>query len=514
MCGRCWYSAGLKTEEEIREQTSTLAAPGAPSVSETAVKLVHGSAIYGVANFGIRGLNFFLLIPLYTRYLTPSDYGTVSLAESIGVLLVSITSLGIDDAMRRLYFQYKDDREALSRYLATVLNSSAVLFAATVLASWLFGSPVLHFVAPRFAVPFSPYVMVAIATACVAQVVQYRLILYQLEQRAKQYATLAFCVFFLTAGACVVMVVALQKGALGMLTGKLIASGASAILCAFSLGRWMRYGFDWRFMKESLRFGLPMVPYGLAALGLDVADRFILQRYRPTAEVGLYTLAYSFGMVMYVITLSLWQAWAPLYYAAAKAGDDSRAGLGRLTSGVIVSLVGIAVIGQLLAPHFVRLMLNPSYAAAGRVIPLLISAYLCHALYALFQLAALQEKKTPQVFFITLICFATNLSMNFLFIPRFGMYGAAYATLLAFAIEAVLMYDYAQRVYFLPYNRSQIAVALLVLFAVLASTQSGSASPMRAWPSALVGTCAFGVLLILNRKEGARLFAALLKWGS
>jgi len=316
-----------------------------------------------------------------------------------------------------------------------------------------------------------------------------------------------------TGGACVVMVVALQKGALGMLTGKLLATGVTAVLCGLSLVRWMRFGFDWLFMKESLRFGLPMVPYGLAALGLDVADRFILQRYRPTSEVGLYTLAYSFGMVMYVITLSLWQAWAPLYYGSAKAGDDSRAGLGRLTSGVIVSLVGIAIIGQLLAPHFVRLMLSPNYGPAGRVVPLLVTAYLCHALYALFQLAALQEKKTPQVFLITLVCFAANVGMNIFLIPRFGMYGAAYATLLAFALEATLMYDYAQRVYFLPYKRLQIGVALLVLFTVLALTQFRKFG-LTAGESAVVAPFAFGVLLILSRKDGVRLFAALLKWGS
>src|SRR5947208_553221 len=83
-----------------------IAEPPPPIPSRMLFRVLRGSAIYGIANFGTRAINLFFLVPFYTRFLTPSDYGTISLAESVAVLVVAISTVSLDSALRRLYFQY------------------------------------------------------------------------------------------------------------------------------------------------------------------------------------------------------------------------------------------------------------------------------------------------------------------------------------------------------------------------------------------------------------------------
>jgi len=105
--------------------------------------------------------------------------------------------------------------------------------------------------------------------------------------------------------------VLLRLGAVGMLGGKLMGAAGSLLVAAIVSRKWWAGGFEWKLVRESLPFALPILPHLLLALGLVVADRFILEYYRNLAEVGVYSVAYTFGMVMYLVTASISQAWSP-----------------------------------------------------------------------------------------------------------------------------------------------------------------------------------------------------------
>jgi len=470
------------------------------------VRVLRGSAIYWLANFGTKAINLFLLVPLYTRFLTPSDYGTISLAESVAVLVVAISTLSLDVALQRLYFQYSDDSQLLKRYVSSVLRSAAVLLALSLVVALAFGRQLFAIFAPNFAIPFFPYMALAIITAIAGQVVQYRMVLFMVEGRPKHYAMLAFCVFVLTGTAAVTLVILVPWGAYGMLLAKLVGTGATAVVAAFLLKQWFWAGWEWSFVRESLQFALPLVPFGLTALLLDVADRFILQHFRPTAEVGLYTVAYTFGMVMFLVTLSLWQALSPVYFETARSVHGDRM-LGRLSSGLIVLLVAIAIFGALVAQDFVRWVLAPRYSPAGRLIPLIIVAYLFHALFSIFQLSVLQSKRTMVLFLVSALALSVNIGINLLLIPRWGMFGAAYANLATFALEAVLMYVCAQRAYPLRYNGFKIIAALTALLVVLILTQlpwRSSVRPIAMGISLIIATL---TLTIMSARDLSHVFA-------
>jgi O-antigen/teichoic acid export membrane protein len=442
----------------------------AKGIGPLALRLARGSLIYVFANFGIKALNFFLF-PLYTRFLSPADYGIVSVAETVAAVLMAVLGLGLDAGVCRLYFQYVGDPEQLEYYISSLLLFAVMSAALALSLVLLLGQRLLTWAAPHFSVPFYPYIAMAITTGALLQIVQYRLSLYQVQKRASTYGLFAIGVFLTTAVAVIAMVVFVRWGAFGMLLGKLFAAALATMSAVYLLRTWLGAPFKWKFVRETLPFSLPLVPHQLMALCLVAADRLILAHYRSLQEVGLYSLAYTLGMAMFLVALSIGQAWQPIYFDTART-NGGRYTLGKLSSSMAVLLTAIAIFGVQIAQYFSRL-LDSRYSPVGRLIPWIIGSYLLHAFFGLFQLALLEAKKTKFILVASAAAFFLNLALNLWWIPLLGMYGAAYATLVAYGVEALVMYFYAQRAFFLPYNWRRMFAALALLATALGLSQFG-----------------------------------------
>jgi O-antigen/teichoic acid export membrane protein len=465
--------------------------------------LAKSFAVYGVANFGIRALNF-LLILLYSRYLRPSDYGIIYLAEIVASFLAIFAGLSIDSALQRLYFQHNQSSQELHSYLGNTIRFGfgwMAIFLALILT--VGQSVQTHFLTGT-SVPFYPYIALATVTAIAIQGVQFRLAIYQAARQPRSYAFLSLALALLTAAGCVYGVVLHRTGALGMLRGKLAAAAILFLASAWTMRPFLMSRFQWSFIRESLAFSVPLVPHLVMASALVVADRFILEHYRDLAEVGVYSLAYTFGMIMFLVTQSLSQAWLPMFFdLAGSDAPDNRLLLGRICSGLGVFLTALACVGILLSPLFINLCLDHRYRSAAPIVPLVVMGYLFHGLFSLFDISILHAKRTASVFAISLVAFAVNLALNFVMIPRWGMFGAAWATTIAYAVEALGAFLLAQRFFPLPYRIPQILSALVLSVAVLWLTQLPSMQQGRGLPLLLFAIPALALLALIGKRDVA-----------
>jgi len=458
-------------------------------------------AVYGGANFGIRGLNF-LLILLYARYLRPSDYGIVYLAEIVASFLAIFAGLSLDSALQRLYFQHNSSSQELDSYLGSAIRFGLGWMAAFFALLLALGRAVQDHLPAHTSVPFYPYIATAAATALAVQGIQFRLAVYQAARRPRSYAWLSLALAILTAASCVYEVVFHRGGAQGMLRGKLIAAAVILVAAVWTMRPFFTARFQWSFVRESLAFGLPLVPHLVMASALVVADRFILEHYRNLAEVGIYSLAYTFGMVMFLVTQSLSQAWLPMFFdLAGQDTPENRALLGRACSGLAAFLASLACVGMLLSPVFIYFSLDQRYHAAAPIVPLVVMGYLFHGLFSLFDLSILHARRTASVFAVSLVAFAVNLALNIALIPRWGMYGASWATTLAYAFEALGAFLLAQRFFSLPYRIPEILAALAIAAGTLWLTQMHSMQQMRGLPLALFTIPALGLLALTSRRD-------------
>jgi O-antigen/teichoic acid export membrane protein len=167
-----------------------------------------------------------------------------------------------------------------------------------------------------------------------------------------------------------------------------------------------------------------------------------------------------------------------------------------MLSTILLFLGAVAVFGSAIANPFIRGVLDPRYWQAGRLVPLVIGGYLFHAVFAFFQLCALQARKAQFVWVVSILALTVNVALNFAWDPKWGMYGAAYATTVAYAVEASLMFVYAQRVYPLPVNGGRLLLVVSVVCGLLAVTQL----PLRFGVQTLatIGACGLSLILLLN----------------
>jgi O-antigen/teichoic acid export membrane protein len=203
-------------------------------------------------------------------------------------------------------------------------------------------------------------------------------------------------------------------------------------------------------------------------------------------------------MIMSLVTTSLNQAWAPIYYDMARKGEEGRHVLGKMCSGLVIVLTAVACFGALIAQDFVARFLDHRYASAGRVVPWIIGAYLAHSLFSMFALAAMQARRTMLIMGASFVALLVNTILNFALIPRWGIYGAAYATLIAYVVEAVVMYPFAQQAFPLNYDLRRTFAAMGVFAAVLVATQIRWSSSNRPFAMAGILVVSFGLLTVIR----------------
>jgi O-antigen/teichoic acid export membrane protein len=471
-------------------------------------RLAHSFAVYSGANFGIRALNF-LLIVVYAHYLHPSDYGIIYLADIVASFLIIFMGLSLDNALQRLYFQHSHSAAELDSYLGSVIRFGLALMAIMLAAVLLTGDMIQSKLPHLISISFFPYIALSVTTATATQGIQYLLAIYQSARRPQTYALLSFVLAALTAVCCVYGVIVRRGGALGMMEGKLAATGAVFLVAIWSMRKFLTAPFQRKFARDSLVFSLPLIPHLVMASGLVVADRLILEHYRDLNEVGIYSLSYTIGMVMFLVTQSLSQAWLPMFFQMAGEGEEKRHTLGRICSGLAVLLAAIACCGILLSPLFVQIALDSRYHAAMHIVPLVVMGYFFHALFSLFDLSILQANRTVSVFVISLVAFSLNLFLNFALIPRWGMVGAAWATTLAYAVEAIGAYILAQRFFALPYRLAEISAVVVIACGCLLFTQSTWASKWHGSILALAIFPALGLVALVGKRDFQKAFVAI-----
>jgi O-antigen/teichoic acid export membrane protein len=423
-------------------------------------RLIKGSAIYGTGRF-LQNIIGFLLIPVYTRYLTTTDYGIVAVAGSIGSIIEILLGMGLTVAVVRQYYDYVDSQEGVSEYIGTVFLFSLLVSFLTICALTIFGGSL--FDALRSKVLFRPYILLTLWTALFGTTGNIILSLYRAREQAGCYIILKTGQFIVSLGMIIYLVVILRQGALGQIRGSFLAGLLFFFVCLLLTLREGGLRFSMPKLKNALKLGLPILPHLLSGWVLAVLDRLLLERMTSLSEVGLYNLGYRIGMVMSLIVSAINYAWTPIFYDIAKNARDARSILSRMFT-VYMVVISTLVVGIILfSREVILIMAAEPFHRAYIVAPVVALGYFFQGLYFMSVTPIFYEKKTYVMPLLTGIAAAANIGFNMLWIPKFGIMGAAYATLVSFGLLFLLTHYVAQRYYRLPYDYRRIAIMGLLV---------------------------------------------------
>jgi O-antigen/teichoic acid export membrane protein len=426
-------------------------------------KLVGASAVYGIGSVLVRGLTFALL-PVYTRYLSPAEYGIVSLTLTCTVVLGMLYPLGLRAAVSRSYFEGGSEREQRER-IGTIWTAM-LLFAAVFALVLDRAGPALAAVAlPE--VPFHPYLRLAVWTAFLGVLALTPLALLQAEERARTYVALSVWTALSTT-AVTLWLVLRGGGARGYLLGVLIGSALAAVpYLALTLGR-VRPAFRVHLLTAALAFSLPLVPHMLAGWILEMSDRAILTRFLPLREVGIYSLGYQLGAALGLLTTAFNAAWVPFLFGTLKSeGAEAHRKLARLTTYYAVALCFVGLGWSLLVKYALTFFVGPEFREAYRITPWVVGGYVCSGLYLIPTNLLFWHRQTRVIPLATLAAGGVNVALNLTLVPRYGAIAAAWSTLAAYAVLLIVTWRNAERLHPFPYEYRRLGTIVglaLVLY--------------------------------------------------
>jgi len=409
-----------------------------------------------------------LLIPIWTAYLTPSDYGITGTLGAYANILHILLMFGIYGAVVRYYFELQYDIEAQATYVTSNFFFLLIVPGAVLGSLMLFGQSLWAW-ASSDAIPFQPYVVLMLITAYGGLLYALPYSLFQAQQKAHKCVALDFVGFLITVSLSLFFVVGYHQGAFGMMLGGAVSQTILALVATgLLLKEWFRPRFAWTHIASSLKFGLPLVPHLLSGWALTFADRVMLERMVSLEEVGRYTLGYNIGMIMNLVVTSINQAYQPYYFSLMKSAADVEQKIVRFVCLYFTGIGFITLLGSLFAGEIVSLATPPRFHLSAVYIPPILLGYMTVGLYFIVASPLFYYKKTFYLPFISGIAAIFNVCLNLLLIPKFGPIAAAWSTFACYAFIAGLYYILAQKVSPLPYPvRRIVLVILLILGAVL-----------------------------------------------
>lgn len=417
------------------------------------------SGIYAIASC-LSPLISLLLTPFLTRNLSALDYGVLTLLNTTLALLGPLAQLGLGSAFVRLYHQNISglrERHTLFTTLTTLLVAFSLCVAAllTILAPWL-SRLLLHSADGE-----APFRLAALLLFLQNMTIPAFTWL-RAQGRALAFVALSLLNLLLNLGLTLLLVGVWRWGNSGVL---LAACGgyAGVLLCSLPLlGHRMQWHVSWSLAWPLLVYGLSTLPGLFSAWVLQLSDRYFLLAFGTLSQTTSYSIAYTLGNILGPLVIAPFSlAWySTLHIIARKSRARELFRLVFRWYCIILLMMVFCV--SLLANDILHLFFPPLYTLAAPIIPLIALSNLFSGLFEFFNLGnTLRGKLRFNVILLPLAALV-NLGGNCLFIPAFGVIGAAGSTLLAYVILALLAYLVNQRLYPIPLDLDLCVLGLLV----------------------------------------------------
>jgi O-antigen/teichoic acid export membrane protein len=418
-------------------------------------ELVRHSAIYGFGSLVSRFLAV-LLLPIYTRYLSPADYGLIETLIALSAILTVLLAAGVKSAFFRFYFD-EPEEAGKQRVIRTSFWFTMVMGTVGLAVGLVFAGPISELL---FGTGDHADLVRAAFVGLWAHVNYEQMTsLFRVEQRSTAYLIATLINLGLTVGATVLLVVVLEKGPIGVIVGNFI--GTLIVYAGLLAYRREQLGLEWDrpLLREMNRFGMPLVPSALFLWALNFSDRFFLVKLAGPREVGLYSIGVRIASAIILLLAAFRTAWPAFAYSIE---DDEEAA--RTYSFVLTYLVALtswmALALGVLAPWLVQLLTTEEFYSAERVVAPLAFAAAAFGAYIVVVIGIGRARQTRSNWVITGAAAALNVALNLALIPEFGMMGAAVATVGAYVTLFLGMAWKAQRVFPVPYQWRRVATAL------------------------------------------------------
>jgi O-antigen/teichoic acid export membrane protein len=357
------------------------------------------SSLYSLTSIIQKSIGFFLL-PLYTIYLTPSDYGIIGLITSFTSVVSLFFTLSLDGAVARFYFDYRDDEEKLRKFLGTiivfvVLNSFFVSIIIFLLRNYLI-TPYIK------GINFYPFIFIAIITVVTAPVYNIYQRILQTKQEAATFSINSSFNFILGVTLNVLFVMIFKLGAIGILLSALFTGIFFALYSVVNLlkKKWIVLTFQKEFIVEALKYSLPLIPHLMSGTLASFASVILLNNETSTMYLGLFNVGAQFLMILETLQSSVNNAYVPWFYDLMSRVKNEHRRIIEFADFLLRANCVLSLGLALFIKEIITIMTSPSYLLAWTVVPIMLIAYQIRGIYLFYVNTLFYNKKATRFIFI------------------------------------------------------------------------------------------------------------------
>ncbi|GAB4284887.1 MAG: oligosaccharide flippase family protein [Marinilabiliales bacterium] len=397
--------------------------------------LVKNTILYTIGSL-LPKITGFILLPVYTTYMSKADYGIIQSMQVIISILSIVFTLATERGIYRLYYDYKENEQKKT----LIGNITLLIFILSTLGCSIFllFPEILHSFFPS--IPFYPYYTYTLLTIYFLVFQSIPLSLLMIKEKALHYIIVTAISFAIVTLSILYFVVLKKQSAEGMIKGQMIGNLIMLPYYIYLLLKDCKFKITFKIIRSSLAFSLPMIPTLFSSWILNLSDRIFIERYSTLDDLGVYSVGYKIAGIIIIISAGIFKAYNPYFYKIANSDTNFIKKLTQSHNLLAITLIYICFVIAFLSNEIVHFFINSKFSDAANFIPIISLAYLFQILSGLLNPIYYQEKKTLRLMFIVLFIAGVTLLLNYILIPKYGGYGAAWATVIAVFIYFVLEY--------------------------------------------------------------------------
>ncbi|MCH2216155.1 MAG: oligosaccharide flippase family protein [Flavobacteriales bacterium] len=418
--------------------------------------------LYGLSNIAIKAAGL-ILVPLYTSSLSKSEYGELALLEITAQFLVGVISLQLPSALLRFGGVVNDASEIKQIYSTALFGALAlsIMFAMLAIPSIPIASELI-FDSDSFEVHLK-FLVISVVLEILGLL---PLQLLRIAEKSTAYLLFVSIKLVGLIGFVFYFVVIENEGVLGAIKAITLANAIFLLVTIPLQLRNSKFTFDPKRGRQMARYGGPLIFTTISALLLTISDRLVIKIFGNFSDVGIYTLAYKVGSLSNLLIIASFSlGFLPI--AFKKKGEPNFGTFFGKTLTLYILLTTVLTLGvSIFGYELIQLASTGKrdYWTAATLVPFIAYMFIFKAFNNYFCYVFLLNKRTKYHAWVTVSGVLINIALNFIFIKKYGIYGAVAATGISYLFMAIMSYRFASRQMIAQYEYKRVAVIVLSSF--------------------------------------------------
>lgn len=391
----------------------------------------------------------FLLLPILTKYLNPSDYGLLSLIQLLMLISLPIVLMNTHGLLTIEYS--KLSLEKFQRLVSTILWVPIVGFLSLEILFILLEEQIIrYFHIPLEYLYFIPlFVLFQVIPTIIP-------IIFQAKKEPLNFGKYKISMTISNILLSLLFVMVFNMNWEGRVYGIVGSFALFTIIGFFILYRLslLKFTFDREFLNVSMKFGLPLIPHSIAGIFLAMSDRVFLVNMLGESSVGIYSVAFQIASAITIILSSINQAWAPNLFEKLNSNptrEDKRT-IVKTTYKIMGIMTLITLSFIFISSVVFDIFIDESYHDGKTITNYIAVAFLFQGFYFMVTNYILYSKKTHILSYITLFSVLIVFVSNYLLISTYGVIGAAYAMIIVWVIFFFITWIVSNKIYKMPWS--------------------------------------------------------------